>query len=122
MNHVPFTNDSRYSLSNDSRCLLIWGEESTHLHPASNREKDQWKGFGVRMWGGYIINERIVILIFNKDSLTRERSCEESRLSHVLLLGCAIGPDSSHVIQEFLESEDIRRMDIANVLPGFQFR
>lgn len=120
--HVLFTDESRFSLSNDSHRQLIWREVGTRFHPTNIRERDRWGGPGVLVWGGIMLNGRTELHIFDSGSLTGDRYCDEIILPHVRLFRGAIGPDFIFVddnarphralaVEELLESEDICRMD-----------
>lgn len=120
--HVLFTDESRFSLTNDSRRQLIWREVGTRFHPTNIRERDRWGGPGVLAWGGIMMNGRTELPIFDRGSVTGDLYCDEVILPHVRLFRGAIGsdfvfmdgntrPHRTHAVEELLESEDIHRMD-----------
>ncbi|GFV03652.1 hypothetical protein TNCV_1876001 [Trichonephila clavipes] len=47
MGTVLFTDDSRFSLSNDSHRILIWREQGSRNHPSNIIERDRYGGHGV---------------------------------------------------------------------------
>ncbi|GFX73673.1 HTH_Tnp_Tc3_2 domain-containing protein [Trichonephila clavipes] len=44
---VLFTDESRFSLSSDSHCIIIWRERGSRNHPSNINEKDRYGGRGV---------------------------------------------------------------------------
>ncbi|GFV91933.1 HTH_Tnp_Tc3_2 domain-containing protein [Trichonephila clavipes] len=44
---VLFTDESRFSLSSDSHCILIWRERGSRNHPSNIIERDRYGGRGV---------------------------------------------------------------------------
>ncbi|GFU39457.1 transposable element Tcb2 transposase [Trichonephila clavipes] len=86
------------------------------------KERHQYGGPGVLVWGGIMLNGRTELHIFDRGSVTGVRYCEEVLLPHVRLFRGAIVPDfifmdanarphRTLAVEELLESEDIIRMD-----------
>lgn len=74
------------------------------------------------VWGGIMLNGRTELHIFDRGSFTGKRYCDEIMIPHVRLFRGATGPyfvfmdhhahsHRSHAVEEFLESEDICRID-----------
>ncbi|GFX17527.1 HTH_Tnp_Tc3_2 domain-containing protein [Trichonephila clavipes] len=58
---VLFTDDSRFSLSSDSHCILIWRERGSRNHPSNIIERDRYGGRGVLVWGGIMLGSQSYI-------------------------------------------------------------
>lgn len=119
---VLFTDESRFSLDTDSRRTFIWREPGTRYHPSLIREKDHYGGGGVMVWAGIMLDGRTPLHVFDKGSLTAMRYREEILEPYVRLFRGAVGPGfllmddnarphRAQVVDDYLESEDIRRMD-----------
>ncbi|GFX08270.1 transposable element Tc1 transposase [Trichonephila clavipes] len=111
---VLFTDESRFSLTSDSRLIFIYTEPATHyLH--SNVSK-------IDSIGGITLNGR-THHAFERSTVTAARYRDEVLEPYVRLFIDDVGSDfilmddnagpprTTHLIDEFLESEDIRRMD-----------
>ncbi|GFV99564.1 transposable element Tcb2 transposase [Trichonephila clavipes] len=55
---VLFSDDSRFSLSSDCRCQLIWRESGTAYRPENIQEKDRYPTCSIMVWAGIMINGR----------------------------------------------------------------
>ncbi|GFS57890.1 transposable element Tcb2 transposase [Trichonephila clavipes] len=119
---VLFTDESWFSTRSDSQRVLICREIGTRVYTCNIKERHNYGGPGVLVWGGIMLNGRTELHIFDRGSVTGDCYCEEVLLPHVRLLRGAIGPDfifmddnaQSHrtlAVEELLESEDITRMD-----------
>ncbi|GFX08906.1 transposable element Tc3 transposase [Trichonephila clavipes] len=118
---VVFTDEGRFSTRSYSQRVLIWRKFRTGFCTSNIKERHNYGGLGVLVWGGIMLNERTELHIFDRGPVTGNRDCEEVLLPHVLLFRGAIGPDfifrdhnRSHrtlAVEELLESEDITRMD-----------
>ena len=117
-----FTDESRFSLDTDSRRTLIWREPMTRYHPSHIREMDHYGGGGVMVWAGIMLDSRTPLHVFDRGSLTAMRYREEILEPYVRLFRGAVGlrflfmddnksPHRAHLVDVYLESENIRRMD-----------
>ncbi|GFS97095.1 transposable element Tc1 transposase [Trichonephila clavipes] len=88
---VLFTDDSRFSLSSDSRRILIWRERGSRNHPSNIIERDRYGGRGVLVWGGIMLGSRTDLLIFDAGSVNGTRYCNEILLPYVRLFRGAMG-------------------------------
>ncbi|GBO09335.1 hypothetical protein AVEN_186502-1 [Araneus ventricosus] len=91
--------------------------------PTSNvREIDHYGGGGLMVWAGIMLNGRTPLHIFERVTVTGVRYRDEILETYVRLLRGAVGPEfilmdnnaKPHrvlLVDEFLESEDIHRMD-----------
>ncbi|GFW47252.1 transposable element Tc3 transposase [Trichonephila clavipes] len=119
---VLFTDESRFSLSSDSHCILIWRERGSRNHPSNIIERDRYEGRGVLVWGGIMLGSRTDLHIFDAGSVNGTRYCNEILLPYVRLFRGAMGlqflfmDDNAPchrtvAAEQLLESEDIERMD-----------
>ncbi|GFU56872.1 transposable element Tcb2 transposase [Trichonephila clavipes] len=83
---VLFTDESRFSLSNDSHRILIWRERGSRNHPSNIIERDRYGGRGVLVWGGIMLGSRTDLHIFDAGSVNGTRYCNEILLPYVRLL------------------------------------
>ncbi|GFW83742.1 transposable element Tcb2 transposase [Trichonephila clavipes] len=119
---VLFTDESRFSLSSDSHHILIWREPGSHDHPSNIIEKDRYGGRGILVWGGIMLGSRTDFNIFDAGSVNGTRYCNEILLPYMRPFRGAMGlqfffmDDNAPchrtvAAEQFLESEDIERMD-----------
>ncbi|GFT32272.1 transposable element Tcb2 transposase [Trichonephila clavipes] len=121
---VLFTDESTFSLSSDSHCILIWRERGSRNHPSNISERDRYGGRGVLVWGGIMLGSRTDLHLHNFDagSVNGTRYCYEILLPYVRLFRGAMGlqflfmDDNAPchrtvAAEQLLESEDIERMD-----------
>ncbi|GFT28757.1 transposable element Tcb2 transposase [Trichonephila clavipes] len=117
---VPFTDESRFSLSSDSYRILIWREWGSRNHPSNIIER--YGGRGVLVWGGIMLGSRTDLHIFDAGSVNGTRYCNEILLPYVRLFRGAMGLQflfmdvnapchRTVAAEQLLESEDIERMD-----------
>ncbi|GFW00917.1 transposable element Tc3 transposase [Trichonephila clavipes] len=117
-----FTDESRFSLSSDSHCIIIWRERGSPNHPSNIIERDRYGSRGVLVWGGIILGSRTDLHIFDAGSVNGTRYCNEILLPYVRLLEGAMGlqflfmDDNAPchrtlASEQLLESENIERMD-----------
>ncbi|GFU52506.1 transposable element Tcb1 transposase [Trichonephila clavipes] len=94
---VPLTpahrrrHESRFSLSSDSLCILIWRERGSRNHPSNIIERDRYGGRGVLVWGGSRLGSRTDLHIFDVGSINGTRYCNEILLPYVRLFRGAMG-------------------------------
>jgi transposase len=119
---VLFTDESRFSLESDSKRLIIWREPGTRYHPSNIRERDRYGGAGLMVWGGIMLGEKTPLHIFESGTLTAKRYQDEILAPFVRFWRGAFGPQflfmddnarphRAHQIDDFLECEDIQRME-----------
>ncbi|GFU94753.1 transposable element Tcb2 transposase [Trichonephila clavipes] len=88
---VLFTDESRFSLSNDSHRILIWRERGSRNHPSNIIERDRYGGRGVLVWRGIMLGSRTDLHIFDAGSVNGTRYCNEILLPYVRLFRGAMG-------------------------------
>ncbi|GBM60678.1 Transposable element Tcb2 transposase [Araneus ventricosus] len=121
---VFFPDESRFSLNTDSRRMFIWREPGTRYLPSNVREIDHYGGGGLMVWAGIMLDGRTPLRIspYERGTVTGVRYREEILEPYALLFRGAVGPKfilmdvkarphKALLVDEFLESEDIRRMD-----------
>ncbi|KFM66421.1 Transposable element Tc1 transposase, partial [Stegodyphus mimosarum] len=119
--HVLFTDESRFSLTGDSKRVYIWRESGTRNDPSNIVERDRFGSGGVMVWGGIMIDGRTPLHVFSSGSVTGQIYRDEVLDPYVRLFRGAYGPDflfmddnarphRANLVDEFLESEDIKRI------------
>ncbi|GBM62442.1 Transposable element Tcb2 transposase [Araneus ventricosus] len=119
---VLSTDESRFSLNIDSRRTFIWREPGTRYLPSNAREIDHYGGGGLMVWAGIMLDGRTPLHVFERGSVTGVRYRDEILEPYVRLFRGAVGPEfiliddnarphRALLVDEFLESEDIHRMD-----------
>ncbi|GFS85961.1 transposable element Tc3 transposase [Trichonephila clavipes] len=119
--HVLFTDESRFSLTSDSKRVYIWRESGTRNDPSNIVERDRFGSGGVMVWGGIMIDGRTPLHVFRSGSVTGQIYRDEVLDPYVRLFRGAYGrdflfmddnarPHRANLVDEFLESEDIKRI------------
>ncbi|GBN20743.1 Transposable element Tcb2 transposase [Araneus ventricosus] len=119
---ILFTDESRFSLSTDSRRTFIWREPGTRNLPSNVREIDHYGGGGLMVWAGFMLDGLTPLHVFERGSVTGVRYRDEILEPYVRLFRGVVGPEfilmddnarphRALLVDEFLESEDIRKMD-----------
>lgn len=122
--NVLFTDESKFSVDNDSRRIRIWRESGTRFQDSNIVERDHFGGASIMVWAGILLTTRTAlheIVRVHRQGLTAIRYRDEVLAPHVRLFRGAVGPDfvlmddnarphRAHVVDDFLETEDIARM------------
>ncbi|GFU28603.1 transposable element Tc3 transposase [Trichonephila clavipes] len=85
-----FTDESRFSLTGDSKRVYIWRESGTRNDPSNIVERDRFGSGGVMVWG-IMIDGRV-------------------NMDVTLFMDDNARPHRANLVDEFLESEDIKRI------------
>ncbi|UYV78948.1 hypothetical protein LAZ67_17000439, partial [Cordylochernes scorpioides] len=120
--NVLFSDESRFSLSTDSRRVFIWREPGTRYHPSNIREIDSFRGGSLLVWAGISSSRRTPLHIFSGGTLTAQRYRDEilepylrpyrDQIGHnLILMDDNARPHRARLVNEYLQSENIRRMD-----------
>ncbi|GFV35755.1 transposable element Tcb2 transposase [Trichonephila clavipes] len=88
---VLFSNESRFSLSSDSRRQLIWRESGTAYRPENIQEKDRYPTCSIMVWAGIMINGRTHLHVVANGTMAGQRYIDEVLLPHVRLFHGAVG-------------------------------
>ncbi|GBO11641.1 Transposable element Tc1 transposase [Araneus ventricosus] len=119
---VLFTDESRYSLTTDSRRTFIWREPGTCYLSFNVCEIDHYGRGGLMVWAGIMLDGQTSLHVFERGTVTGVRYRDEILEPYVRLFRGAVGPKfilmdhnarphRALLVDEFLESEDIHRMD-----------
>ncbi|UYV83102.1 hypothetical protein LAZ67_22002217 [Cordylochernes scorpioides] len=120
--NVLLSDESRFSLNTDSRRVFIWREPGTRYHPSSIREIDSFRGGSLLVWAGTSSSRRTPLHIFSGGTLTAQRYRDEilepylrpyrDQIGHNLIfMDDNARPHRARLVNEYLQSENIRRMD-----------
>ncbi|GFX08404.1 transposable element Tcb2 transposase [Trichonephila clavipes] len=118
---VLFSDESRFSLSSDCRCQLIWRKSGTAYLPENIQEKDRYPTCSIMVWAGIKINGRTRLNVVANGTMTGRRYIDEVLLPHVRLFRGAVGDKfvfmddnaTCHrtlAVQDCLNSEGIQRL------------
>ncbi|UYV76927.1 hypothetical protein LAZ67_14002416 [Cordylochernes scorpioides] len=117
--------ESRFSLNTDSRRVLIWRETGTRNHPSNIRERDRYGGHGVMVWGGIMLDTRTPLHAFDGGTLTSQRYRDEILEPYggvgpsFIFMDDNARPHRALMVDEYLESEGIQRMEWPARSPDF---
>ncbi|UYV82660.1 hypothetical protein LAZ67_22000421 [Cordylochernes scorpioides] len=120
--NVLFSDESIFSLNTDSRRVFIWREPGTRYHPSNIREIDSFRGGSLLVWAGISSSRRTPLHIFSGGTLTAQRYRDEihepylrpyrDQIGHNLIfMDDNARPHRARLVNEYLQSENIRRMD-----------
>ncbi|UYV84124.1 K02A2.6-like [Cordylochernes scorpioides] len=120
--NVLFSDESRFSLNTDSRRGFVWREPGTRYHPSNIREIDSFRGDSLLVWAGISSSKRTPLHIFSGGTLTAQRYRDEilepylrpyrDQIGHNLVfMDDNARPHRARLVNEYLQSENIRRMD-----------
>ncbi|KFM64736.1 Transposable element Tcb2 transposase, partial [Stegodyphus mimosarum] len=117
-----FTDESCFSLNTDSRRTFMWREPKNRYLRSNVREINNYGGGGVMIWAGIMLEGRTPLHVFDRGSVTSVRYRDDVLEPYVGLFRGAVGPEfilqddnarprRAFLVDEFLESEDIRRIN-----------
>lgn len=115
-------------MPSNSRRLHLWREQGTLIPHSNIIKRSHFGGVVVFAWGGIMLGSLRNLYVFQKRSISGARYYIEIILPHVHLRG-TVGPDflfaddnvlrhRRAVIEEFLKSEDIQRIDLPATSSG----
>ncbi|GFY00131.1 transposable element Tcb1 transposase [Trichonephila clavipes] len=118
---VMFSDNSRFSLQFDSRRTLIWRAPGTRYHQENTIERHRYGGAGWFVWGGIILGSRTDLYV-QRVTMTGHIYRDVVLEQHVRLFRRAMGaeflfmndnarPHRANIVDEYLQSEDITRVD-----------
>ncbi|GFS47959.1 transposable element Tcb2 transposase [Trichonephila clavipes] len=119
--NVMFSDESRFSMSSDSRRVTIRKGYGTRFEPRNITERHHFPSRGVMVWAGIMMEGRKDLHFFDTGSVTAQRYRDEGLEPYVRLFRGAVGPDfifmddntpchRAVLIDDFLETENIQRM------------
>ncbi|UYV60867.1 hypothetical protein LAZ67_1002641 [Cordylochernes scorpioides] len=108
--------------SDESRFTFIWREPGTRYHPSNIREIDSFRGGSLLVWAGISSSRRTPLHIFSGGTLTAQRYRDKilepylrpyrDQIGHnLILMDDNARPHRARLVNEYLQSENIRRMD-----------
>ncbi|UYV60868.1 hypothetical protein LAZ67_1002642 [Cordylochernes scorpioides] len=111
--NVLFSDESRFSLYTDSRRVFIWREPGTRYHPSNIREIDSFRGGSLlthtppHFSGGTLTAQR-----YRDEILEPYLRPYRDQIGHNLIfMDDNARPHRARLVNEYLQSENIRRMD-----------
>ncbi|GFT37079.1 transposable element Tcb2 transposase [Trichonephila clavipes] len=118
-----FTDESRFSLTKDSHLSFIQKKPGTRYLPSNVREIDHYNSRGLMVWTGITLDGRQHLRVFQRYTVSAVMYRDEALEPYILFFRGAVGPDfilidnnmrshGTHLVKEFLESVDIRRIDL----------
>ncbi|GFW78273.1 transposable element Tcb2 transposase [Trichonephila clavipes] len=118
---VMFSDESRFSLQSGSRRNLIWRAPGTRYHKENTIERHRYGGAGWLVWGGIIRGSRTDLHV-QSVTMTGHIYRDVILEQHVRLFRGAMGfeflfmddnahPHRANIVDEYLQSEDIARMN-----------
>ncbi|GFU90990.1 transposable element Tcb2 transposase [Trichonephila clavipes] len=75
--NVMFSDESRFSLSNDSRRVKIWRERETRFELRNITERHYFPSSGVMVWAGIMMGGRTDLHFLDMGSVTAQRYRDE---------------------------------------------
>ncbi|GFU95554.1 HTH_Tnp_Tc3_2 domain-containing protein [Trichonephila clavipes] len=66
---VLFTDESRFTMENDSGRRLIWKERSTKYHQSTTVERHSYRGGGILIWAGISLHDHTGLHEFHRGTL-----------------------------------------------------
>ncbi|GFT59028.1 transposable element Tcb2 transposase [Trichonephila clavipes] len=72
-----FSDESRFSLSSDSRRVTIWRERGTCFEPRNITERHHFPSRKVMVWAGIMMDDRTELHFFGTGSVTAKRYRDE---------------------------------------------
>ncbi|GFW21566.1 transposable element Tc1 transposase [Trichonephila clavipes] len=70
---IVFTDESRFSLTNDSRRKFIWREPGTNYLPSNVQEIDHYGSKSLMVWAGITLNIRSHLHVVERGTVTALR-------------------------------------------------
>ncbi|GFY23882.1 transposable element Tcb1 transposase [Trichonephila clavipes] len=118
---VMFSDESMYCLQSDSRRNLIWRAPGTHYHQENTIERHSYGDAGWLVWGGIILGSRTDLHVQSvtmtghiyRDVLLEQhvRLFRGAMCAEFLFMDDNARPHRANIVDEFLQSEDITRID-----------
>ena len=68
-----FSEEPRFYVESDSRCVIIWREQGTRNNPAFAQDRFPYGGGGLMVWAGITIGGRTNLYIIQGGTMTPVR-------------------------------------------------
>ncbi|GFS84325.1 transposable element Tcb2 transposase [Trichonephila clavipes] len=91
--NVLFSDESRFSVHPDNKCIFIWRDRGSRNNPAFVHKSVRFVGAGVLVYGGISIDERTDLYIIQDGPLTAPRYRVEILRPIVVLYAATIRDD-----------------------------
>ena len=125
-----FTDESRFALEPDHKCIRIWHEQGTHSQSQIITEHHTFRSGSIIVWAGISLGYRTDLHIFERGSVMAVRYQDRVLEPIVRLYAAAVGPtfvlmdDNAHphstsFVDAYFESEGIARMAWPTFSPNF---
>ncbi|GFX01565.1 DDE_3 domain-containing protein [Trichonephila clavipes] len=119
---------SGQGLTSDSRHTCIWGKPGTRYLLFNLREIDHYDSGGVKIWARIKLDGRTHLHVFERGTLTAVRHGDEVLEPYLRHFTVAVDADfilidgnvrlhRAHLIDKFLETDDIHRIDRSDFIP-----
>ena len=119
-----FTDESRFRFNNDFHCIIIWRECGTQFHPTNIMENRPFGGGcgGILLWAGIMFNGRTDLHhlrwwccgcseVQRRGSGITCATFQRCSWFTLYLYGHNARPHRAHLVDDYLEREDIQGMD-----------
>ncbi|GFX87399.1 transposable element Tcb1 transposase [Trichonephila clavipes] len=87
-----FTDESRFALEPDDKCIRMWRERGTRNQPQNITEHHAFQGRSIMLWAEISLRDHTDLHIFKRGSVTAIRYRDEVLESIVRLCAAAVGP------------------------------
>ncbi|GFW73037.1 transposable element Tcb1 transposase [Trichonephila clavipes] len=87
-----FTDESRFALEPDDKCIRMWRERGTRNQPQNITEHHAFRGRSIMVWAEISLGDRTDLHIFKRGSVTAIRYGDEVLESIVRLCAAVVGP------------------------------
>ncbi|GFV37062.1 transposable element Tcb1 transposase [Trichonephila clavipes] len=87
-----FTDESKFALEPDDKCIRMWRERGTRNQPQNITEHHAFQGRSIMVWAEISLADRTHLHIFKRGSVTAIRYRDEVLESIVRLCAAAVGP------------------------------
>ncbi|GFS67874.1 transposable element Tcb1 transposase [Trichonephila clavipes] len=119
--NVMFTDESRFALEPDDKCIRIWHKQATRNQPQNITKHHAFRGGSIMVWAGISLGYRPDLHIFKWGSVTAVRYRDEVLEPIARLYAAAVGPTfvlmddnarphRADIVDDYLESEGIACM------------
>lgn len=116
-----FSDESRFTLYRPDGRIMVWRQENEQFREAMREERVAFGGGGVTIWGGISLDGRTELMV-TRQSINAERYRDLCLIPHIIPYANNIGnafilvddnarPHRARLINNFLEDNDIRRLN-----------
>ncbi|GFU77387.1 transposable element Tcb1 transposase [Trichonephila clavipes] len=124
--NLMFTDESRFALEPDDKCIRMWRERRTRNQPQNFTEHHAFQGKSIMVWAEISLGDRTDLHIFKRGSVMAIRYRDEVLESIVRLCAAAVGPTfvlmdnnarphRTDIVDDYLKRRDCARMAYLHV-------